>query len=314
MKKINFPALNERQIKVRISRINESGAELTLYKDARVDQEMLDEYVGAMWWQRKHKEIVLPDGTVRISCIVSIYDTETNQWVSKEDYGSNDYTFELEKASASDSFKRACTNWGIGRELYSCPEMVISSDMFNQSVSPTGRPVCYDKFSVIQLRYDETQKFITAIAIRNETTGKMVFYYDQRTNDQKDSDKIRDAEIKQFKKEQDEKRKKRMEELNITPSSHDASSNTARKASSKTTQKASSKTTQKASSNTAQNASVVADCGGTRIRGKALHTLTAAELLYVVHNTTSAEVKKAAFEIAKTNPQVNYAFTSAGVL
>jgi len=40
--------------------------------------------------------------------------------IAKQDVGTESYT-EKEKGQASDSFKRACVNWGIGRELYSAP-------------------------------------------------------------------------------------------------------------------------------------------------------------------------------------------------
>jgi hypothetical protein len=55
---------------------------------------------------------------------VSIWDEKTNQWISKEDTGTESNT-EKEKGQASDSFKRACFNWGIGRELYDYPLIQI---------------------------------------------------------------------------------------------------------------------------------------------------------------------------------------------
>ena len=82
------------------------------YKDARVDMERLDECVGPLNWQRRHEDI---KGTLH--CHVGIRNTETNEWVWKSDAGVPSKT-EAEKGEASDSFKRACTNWGIGRELY----------------------------------------------------------------------------------------------------------------------------------------------------------------------------------------------------
>ncbi|NOW12590.1 hypothetical protein B0H35_000004 [Clostridium acetobutylicum] len=41
-------------------------------------------------------------------------------WISKQDVGTESNT-EKEKGQASDSFKRACFNFGIGRELYTSP-------------------------------------------------------------------------------------------------------------------------------------------------------------------------------------------------
>ena len=103
------------EIECRVSMINEKGLSLLLYKDARVDQKILDETFGAFGWKRSHQCI---DGN--LYCTVEIYDRESGEWISKQDVGTTGYT-EKEKSQASDSFKRACFNWGIGRELYTAP-------------------------------------------------------------------------------------------------------------------------------------------------------------------------------------------------
>lgn len=94
-------------------------ANLLLYKDARCDQRLLDETFGPMNWQREHTII---DGN--LYCTVSIWDEEKKIWVKKQDVGTESNT-EKEKGQASDSFKRACFNWGIGRELYTAPRIVV---------------------------------------------------------------------------------------------------------------------------------------------------------------------------------------------
>lgn len=88
-----------------------------LYKNARCDMSILDETVGPMNWQRHH----LRDNA---NCVISIWDSEKKQWIEKEDTGTESYT-EAEKGLASDSFKRAGFNWGIGRELYTSPNILI---------------------------------------------------------------------------------------------------------------------------------------------------------------------------------------------
>jgi len=88
---------------------------LLLYKDARCDMNVLDETVKPYGWQRKHD---LVNG--KEFCTVSIYDEATAQWISKQDCGTKSNT-EEEKGESSDAFKRACFNWGIGRELYTAP-------------------------------------------------------------------------------------------------------------------------------------------------------------------------------------------------
>ena len=102
-----------------MTRSNKPYATLLIYKDARVDQRILDETFGPMNWQRSHEII---DG--RLYCTVSIWDDDKQMWISKQDVGTESNT-EKEKGQASDSFKRACFNWGIGRELYSAPKIVL---------------------------------------------------------------------------------------------------------------------------------------------------------------------------------------------
>ena len=103
------------EIECRVSVINEKGLSLLLYKDARVDQKILDETFGIFGWKRSHQSI---EGN--LYCTVEIYNQESGEWVAKQDVGTTGYA-EKEKSQASDSFKRACFNWGIGRELYTAP-------------------------------------------------------------------------------------------------------------------------------------------------------------------------------------------------
>lgn len=115
LEKLRQP-LQSHQIDFRVQSINK-GQYVTIlaYKNARVDMERLDDVCGALNWKREHTRD-------NHNCIVSIYDAEHNQWVGKEDTGTESNT-EAEKGLASDSFKRACFNWGIGRELYDYPSI-----------------------------------------------------------------------------------------------------------------------------------------------------------------------------------------------
>lgn len=114
-----FRPLRADEIECRIGSVGAKGFTMLLYKDARCDMNILDEAVGEHEWQRDHKEI---KGT--IYCGVGIRDNTYSEWVWKWDAGAESYT-EKEKGEASDSFKRACVNWGIGRELYTAPLIFI---------------------------------------------------------------------------------------------------------------------------------------------------------------------------------------------
>ncbi len=158
------------------------GLILLFYKNARTDMDILDETFGAFGWQRTH---TFKDG--KLYCTVSIWDDEKKQWISKEDVGTESNT-EAEKGQASDSFKRANVNWGIGRELYTAPFTFISAA--DCTIEDTGRKdrngkpifVCKDRFSVEKIKIEN--KEITAVSIRNETAGKRVFVW-QKPNENK---------------------------------------------------------------------------------------------------------------------------------
>lgn len=117
-------------IDFRIQSINNGGyATILAYKDARVDMQRLDEVCTPLGWKREHSR----DNK---NCTVSIYSSDLNQWISKEDTGTESNT-EQEKGLASDSFKRACFNWGIGRELYDYP--IIQVKLFPNEITETGK-------------------------------------------------------------------------------------------------------------------------------------------------------------------------------
>ncbi|MBR5583951.1 MAG: hypothetical protein IKW21_05435 [Lachnospiraceae bacterium] len=178
---MKFRTLRADEIECRINMIKPNGLSLLLYKDARVDQNILDEAVGPMNWQRFHSRD-------NANCTVSIWDEAKKQWVAKEDTGKESFT-EKEKGLASDSFKRACFNWGIGRELYSAPFIWIGSDKCE--IKPTGRKdkygkdvmKCDDNFFVEQILYDENRN-IVALSIGNRSTMKRVFVMDKRKKEQ----------------------------------------------------------------------------------------------------------------------------------
>ena len=119
---MNFRTLKANEIECRVNQINEKGLSLLLYKDARCDMNILDETVSPDNWQREHKEF-----KGNIYCGVSIWNEKNKLWVTKWDAGKESNT-EAVKGEASDSFKRACVNWGIGRELYTAPFIYIPSD------------------------------------------------------------------------------------------------------------------------------------------------------------------------------------------
>lgn len=162
---MEFRLLRADEIECRIATVkkpegnSKGGVSLLLYKDARCDQNLLDEIVKPMNWQRSHQ--LIGD---RLYCTVSIWDEEKKQWISKQDVGTESYT-EKEKGQASDSFKRACFNWGIGRELYSAPFIWITGD----KCTVTNDNKCYDKFEVSEIGYDDKREINSLVIIDSKT-------------------------------------------------------------------------------------------------------------------------------------------------
>lgn len=167
---MKFRDLTAEDIECRVQSVKPNGLVLLLYKNARVDMNILDETVGAECWQREHYEC-----KGNLFCRVGICvetkkgDAIFPEWVWKSDCGTESNT-EAQKGEASDSFKRACFNWGIGRELYTSPFIWIPADKCDIN---NGK--CYDKFEVEKIVIEN--KRIMAIAIKNISKGVRAFVW-----------------------------------------------------------------------------------------------------------------------------------------
>lgn len=175
---VQFRDLKANEIDCRVSTFNESYLTILLYKDARVDQSILDETVKPENWQRDHKEL-----KNNIYCGISIWDNEKQQWITKWDCGKESFT-EAEKGEASDSFKRAGFNWGIGRELYTAPTIYIpykdKEEKENYEIkTKNNKKTTYTKFYVEAIEI--TNKEITGLAIKNNK-NKRVFLYKKQVD------------------------------------------------------------------------------------------------------------------------------------
>ena len=167
-----FRPLRADEIECRIGSVGAKGFTMLLYKDARCDMNILDETFTPFGWQREHKEI---KGVVY--CGVAIYNQDADRWVWKWDAGAESYT-EKEKGEASDSFKRACVNWGIGRELYTAPLIFIRA-----KTSPQGNGYRLDDkrdgygYKVAQIEYKAGR--ISHLVITKNGTQVFTFTADE---------------------------------------------------------------------------------------------------------------------------------------
>lgn len=161
-----FRDLKANEIDVRVATCNDKGVSLLLYKDARVDQDILDETVGPMNWQKHYSRD-------NANCIISIWDDTKKQWIDKEDTGTESFT-EKEKGLASDSQKRSGFAWGIGRELYTSPFIWVGADKVNLTKKADGKPTTFDKFRVEAIEIKD--KEITGLAIKNQKNERVFLY------------------------------------------------------------------------------------------------------------------------------------------
>lgn len=163
---MNFRKLTANDVEARVQSCDENGFILLLYKNARCDMNILDETVGAENWQREHYEV-----KGNLFCRVGINVSKepmvrSDCWVWKADCGTESNT-EKEKGESSDSFKRACFNWGIGRELYTAPKTKIKGH--TNKTNRNGKDVWvpeYYAFDVVEMEVtDEMPRRITALTI-----------------------------------------------------------------------------------------------------------------------------------------------------
>lgn len=145
-----------------------TGCSLLLYKDARVDMRLLDEVFGPMNWKRTHDVV-----NGNLFCTLSIWDDEKKEWISKQDVGVESKT-EAEKGQASDAFKRAGFNWGLGRELYTGPFIWVSLD--KSEVHQRGDSYgLYTKFNVKQIEYNDQKEIILLVIVDNKGRVRYTF-------------------------------------------------------------------------------------------------------------------------------------------
>lgn len=125
---MNFRPLTAEEVECRVGSVAKDGSYITLllYKNQRTDANILDETVGNENWQDRYYEV-----KGNLYCSVGI--KCNGEWVWKDNCGTESFS-EAEKGEASDAFKRACFNWGIGRELYTAPFIYI------EQIGKDGKP------------------------------------------------------------------------------------------------------------------------------------------------------------------------------
>lgn len=189
----NARLLKAEEIECRVALVRENGLSLLLYIDARAAQKILDELYTPFGWRRSHQSI---DGS--LYCTLEVWDGEKKQWVGKQDVGTMS-EYEKEKGQASDSFKRACYNWGIGRELYTAPFIWIPAEKAGIQ-RKENKLVCQERFSVRSISYGQECE-VSSLEIM-DSKGQTVYFLQKKP----DTGQMQAHEAEQEKKRGQEKK------------------------------------------------------------------------------------------------------------
>jgi len=153
------------------SAIKWQGCVALLYKTARVDMDILDETFTAEGWQCEYETI-----KDNLYCKIGVWSEARNQWIWKQDCGIEsraDGEGNEKKGEASDAFKRAGFKWGIGRELYTAPPILISWEVKVKDNKKflSGNP----QFDVAHIAYKDGA--ISELTIRENKSKQNVFVW-----------------------------------------------------------------------------------------------------------------------------------------
>lgn len=162
--------LKPEEIEIRVQQVTEKGAQLLLYKDSRCDKRILDETFGIFGWKDRYEEV-----KGNLFCTISIYDDKKQQWIDKCDCGTESFS-EKEKGEASDAFKRAGFNVGIGRELYTRIFYFASVPTRKNEKGKYDLANRFEKFTVAEISTNEETEKIEKIKIA-DSKGNIVFSY-----------------------------------------------------------------------------------------------------------------------------------------
>lgn len=151
-----------------------SGVAVLLYKTARVDMDILDETYGAENWQSDYK--VVKDN---LYCGIGV--KKGDEWCWKWDCGIEsraDGEGNEKKGEASDAFKRAGFKWGIGRELYTSPKILIPAEVITGKDGKYYLKNKYETYSVQTVQYDDRGDIASLVIVDNN--GGVVFTWKKK--------------------------------------------------------------------------------------------------------------------------------------
>ncbi|MCL6528310.1 MAG: DNA repair protein Rad52 [Thermaceae bacterium] len=118
--------LTSDEIEWKIISSKNGSTTLAPYIDARAVMTRLDRAFGPFGWQVRYAPAQVGNEHGVIAGI-TVKHPETGEWVEKQD-GSGASDMEPFKGGISGALKRAATVWGIGRELYTYPRVIVEGE------------------------------------------------------------------------------------------------------------------------------------------------------------------------------------------
>jgi hypothetical protein len=119
-------ALTAEEIEWKVISSKNNTTTIAPYIDARAVMARLDRAFGPFGWQVRYTPAQVGNEHGVIASI-AIKNPETGEWVEKQD-GSGASDMEPFKGGISGALKRAATAWGIGRELYTYPRIILEGE------------------------------------------------------------------------------------------------------------------------------------------------------------------------------------------
>lgn len=150
---ISFRDLTAEEIDCRVVNVSKEGVKILLCCDPRTAMKILDETVGAEHWQ-SHHYAVTESAYCQVGINVNFKDDNLEPaFTWKSDGAGKRFEGDV-KGEASESFLRACTQWGIGRELYTSPNIFVRGATVELVKGSYQTP---DRFRVSELKVENKQ-------------------------------------------------------------------------------------------------------------------------------------------------------------
>ncbi len=142
---MEFRKLKAKEISAEVAQVNRGGVKLLLWKERFAVIDILNDAVGEFYWS-------MSLSNDNRNCEITITDKATGRTASRTGVGDK----KTPKALAYDAISAAGTAWGIGRELFTAPEMFIPKECLSSYSWDENEKVgkVNDRFIVTDITYD----------------------------------------------------------------------------------------------------------------------------------------------------------------